>query len=290
MYGNQTKKSSHTLTSYSNEEPFIYGENYLPGLGYSIVGEIGSGSCGVVYKAWHKRLKKEIVIKELAGGVTNTIEVCRNEVEALKNIKNMHIPQVYDFIMDQDRSFTVMEYVEGSSLDKHLRGNKGFAKQVVCKWYYQLALALEALHKNNVCHRDIKPSNIILGNNGDVCLIDYNSARVYGNNTGVISRSIGYASPEQQKYFIMCAERRNDNNVNAVDWKLSDIYSLGASMYHALKGRRPPIVVDENIILFDENEANDSLEKIIECSMKINPKERYCTARELKIAISKVKL
>ncbi|MDR2599948.1 MAG: serine/threonine protein kinase [Oscillospiraceae bacterium] len=282
MYGNLTEKEKEGLV--------FFGENYLDELGYSVVAEIGSGSSGIVYKGWHKRLQKDIVIKELVGGVVNTIEVCKNEVEAIKNIKNMHIPQVYDFVMDQDRSFTVMEYIDGFNLDKHLRKKRSFAKQVVCKWYYQLASALEALHKYDVCHRDIKPSNIILCNDGDVYLVDFNSARVRGNYTGVVSRSIGYASPEQQAYFMMCAENRNNYRISSVDWKLSDIFSLGATMYHALIGKRPPVLVDENITLFDENGKTGEIEKIIERSMRINPQERYSSARELRTMILRVKL
>ena len=80
---------------------------------YRIELELGSGGGGVVYKAWHTRLKKHVVIKELKMGSAHDIETQRNEVEALKNVKSAYLPQVYDFLTEGDRIFTVIEFVEG---------------------------------------------------------------------------------------------------------------------------------------------------------------------------------
>ena len=67
---------------------------------YRIESELGSGGGGVVYKAWHTRLQKHVVIKELKRGSDNDIVTQRNEVEALKNVKSAYLPQVYDFIAE----------------------------------------------------------------------------------------------------------------------------------------------------------------------------------------------
>ena len=129
------------------------------------------------------------------------VETQRNEAEALKNVKSAYLPQVFDFITVDNRVYTVMEYIDGESLDKHLNRGERFSQTQVVKWYGQLASALEAIHKHNICHRDIKPANIMLTPEGDVCLIDFNAALVSGNDVNMISRSLGYASPEQYEIY-----------------------------------------------------------------------------------------
>jgi len=289
---------------------------------YRIIEELGSGGSGDVYMAWHIRLRKYVVIKVVRKYTAGAIEVLRNEVEALKNIKNMHIPQVLDFMTESDYSFTVMEYIEGENFDNLLKNGKQFTEAQIIKWYCQLTSALDAIHKHEICHRDIKPANIMLTPHDNVCLIDFNSALVSGNNTGVISRSMGYASPEQYEYFRLCrnataktgkvhsnsietalltgdcktvpisglgipGHRSAGGNssdryrVDNIDWKLSDIYSLGASMYHFLTGKRPPVKADEAVKIPYLKGYSECLLKIIERSMRTNPSERFASAKEL---------
>ena len=101
---------------------------------YRIESKLGSGGGGVVYKAWHTRLQKYVVLKELRRGSENDIETQRNEVEALKNVKSTYLPQVFDFLGEGGRIFTVMEFV-GESLDKLLERGQKFTQQQVIKWY-----------------------------------------------------------------------------------------------------------------------------------------------------------
>jgi len=279
---------------------------------YSIKAELGLGGSGAVYRAWHKRLRKHVVIKVVENCAARTIEIHRNEVEALKNIRSIYIPQVYDFLIENGNSFTVIEYIEGESFDKLLKSGQKFTESQIIKWYGQLASALDVIHKHNVCHRDIKPANIILTESGDICLIDFNSAFVSNNNTGMISRSMGYASPEQYEYFKLCrnalsyntktpsdyvetvllvnecrTDPINDKYISghqippAINWKLSDIYSLGATMYHLLTGKRPPVKPEETARISKHTEYPKEILKIIEKSMKNNPLKRYASAEEL---------
>lgn len=279
---------------------------------YHIEAELGLGGSGAVYLAWHKRLQKHVVIKVIQNDIEGTLEVRRNEVEALKNIKNTYVPQVFDFLVEGDSSFTIMEYIEGENFDKHLSNGKIFTEKQIIKWYYQLASALDAIHNFNVYHRDIKPSNIMLTLTGDACLIDFNSALVSGNNTGIVSRSMGYASPEQYEYFKLCrssladktrryadyietvllvgdcitdrmshASSHTQSKAHEIDWKLSDIYSLGATMYHFLTGKRPPVRADEVKQIPNLKGYSEGILNIIEKSMKTNPNERFASAEEL---------
>lgn len=163
---------------------------------YLIENKLGQGGGGVVYKAWDSNLKKTVVIKELFSATGS-----EQERDALKNVKSKHLPQVTDFLSEGGHTFTVMEFIEGQSLDKVLEQGRRFTQAQVVKWYGQLADALHELHKQNICHRDIKPGNIMLLPGDDVCLIDFNAALVAGNDVQLISRSLGYCSPEQYEIF-----------------------------------------------------------------------------------------
>ena len=317
---------------------------------YRVISRIGAGGSGTVYKAWHTRLQKHVVIKELKHSMSDNAQTYRNEVEALKNIKNPYLPQVYDFIVQSCCTFTVMEYIGGESFDILLERGENFSQFEVIKWYGQLASALESLHSQNICHRDIKPANIMLTPGRDICLIDFNTAFIKGGAARFISRSFGYASPEQYKVFerferghcavvetltpdcisIVCADNGDktelsDNKTELsdgggqsfdefithhsvhvpcpaitnpwsqtpdpssisrpIDWKRSDIYSLGATMYHILTGERPQKRAEDVAALSELGRFDIDLAYIIERSMQPSPSERFTSAAALADAI-----
>ena len=260
-----------------------------------IESRLGAGGGGAVYKAWHMRLQKYVVIKEFKCGSSAGVGARRNEVEALKNVKSPYLPQVYDYLEEGGRALTVMEYIEGESFDRLLGRGRNFTQSEVIKWYAQLASALEALHGQNICHRDIKPSNIMLTPDGDVCLVDFNAAFVRGNSVRFLSRSLGYASPEQYETYEWIKKSRAMQlpvvnaqcrmKVDGIDWRRSDIYSLGAAIYHILTGKRPHERAQEVTAISKLGRFNAALIRIIEKSMQPEPPERYTSAEALADAI-----
>ena len=167
---------------------------------YEILQQIGSGGGGVVYLGRHLRLGKLVVLKADRRDLTARPEVLRREVDALKNLSHTYIPQVYDFVAENGVVYTVMDYIEGESLDKPLKRGERFSQAQVIKWACQLLEALCYLHSrppHGILHSDIKPSNLMLTPQGDIRLIDFNIALALGEEGAVrVGFSRGYASPE----------------------------------------------------------------------------------------------
>ncbi len=297
---------------------------------YEVVEKIGSGGGGIVYLANHQRLGKKVVLKADKRKITTRPEILRREVDALKNLKHTYIPQVYDFFVEDETVYTVMDYIEGESLDRPLKRNEKFSQPQVIKWASELLEALCYLHNpvhgtppRGVVHSDIKPSNIMLKPDGDICLIDFNIALALGEEN-VVGLSAGYASPEHygldfstdssitenslDKFNSPNAEDLTATMTNTGETKTmetptatllkrnseystspkkiiipdtrSDIYSLGATLYHLLSGTRPSKNAKEVIPLSDKH-FSPLIVEIITKSMNPNPDLRYQTAEEM---------
>ena len=167
---------------------------------YEINDQIGSGGGGIVYIGRHTRLNKIVVLKADKRKLSASKATLRREVDMLKELSHTYIPQVYDFVEEDGSVYTVMDYIEGMSFDKILKAKGKQNQKDVIKWACQLLEALNYLHKtgrNGILHGDIKPANIMLKENGDICLIDFNIALSLGEDGAVsVGFSRGYASPE----------------------------------------------------------------------------------------------
>lgn len=186
---------------------------------YKIIEELGSGGGGVVYLAEHLRLGKKVVLKVDKRKITTRQELLRREVDVLKTFNHVHIPRVYDYFVDGDKVYTVMDYVEGESLDKPLKRGIRFSQAQVIHWAMQLLDALAYIHSpthgdppKGYVHSDIKPANLMLTPSGDICLIDFNVALALGEEN-VVGKSAGYASPEH--YGLDYSSRASDSEETA---------------------------------------------------------------------------
>lgn len=169
---------------------------------YDIYEQIGAGGGGIVYRAMHKRLQKQVVLKKIRG--TASINDCRTEVDVLKNLRHSYLPQVLDFIESSEGIFTVMDFIPGKSLQQMMDAGHKFTEKETLKYAKQLCEALSYLHaqKPPIVHGDIKPDNIMVTPEGNVCLIDFNiSGILEGQGTQTFGYTPGYSSPEQVKAF-----------------------------------------------------------------------------------------
>lgn len=161
---------------------------------YEIQEKIGSGGGGAVYKAYHKRLEKLVVIKKIHKEVQDILN-SRQETDILKNIRHPYLPQVLDFFEIDGEIYTVMDYIPGESLQQLLDSGRTFSQKEIVKWAKQLADALCYLHQQNppIIHGDIKPANVMLMRDGNICLIDFNISSVFDSDRRG-ARTLGYSN------------------------------------------------------------------------------------------------
>ena len=214
----------------------IYQGEILGGT-YQVIKQIGRGGSGLVFLAYHRNLRKYVVIKRVQMGVGN-LEALRAETDILKNLRHTNIPQVYDYLVRDGEVFTVMDYIEGTSVDDLQAGNRQLPENLLVNMLLQLSGVLSYLHNNKppVIHSDIKPDNLILTKDGNLCLIDFNISVTAGVSTSLSGYSIHFASPEQYRRIMDIRARTKD--ITSLDAR-TDIFSTGAVFYYLMTGCYP---------------------------------------------------
>lgn len=259
---------------------------------YEVIKPIGEGGAGQVFLAWHRNLQKDVVIKRIKDKYVGRINE-RGEADILKKLHHRYLPQVYDFIQMDQEIYTVIDYVNGNTLSDYIKSGIRFDEYQILKWLKQLCEALDYLHTQNppIIHSDIKPSNIMVDATGDIRLIDFNISFGEDDINKISGYTAGYASPEQilkvQKY----TSGENHEGIR-LDAK-SDIFSLGASIYHIMTLQNPANVISEKEKIWEVSLAmpySALLLDIIEKSLKRNPAERYQSAREIMLDLESMKI
>ena len=207
---------------------------------YKILSKIGQGGMSIVYLALNERANKTWAVKEIRkDGVKDFTPVHQSllaEIDILKQLHHRYLPSIVDIIDDEESFVIVMDYIQGKSLDKVLKDrleteNRPLSVQEVISLGRQLCDVLEYLHTREcpVIYRDMKPSNIMLKPDGDICLIDFGTARILKKDRSGDTTCLGtpgYAAPEQY-------------GGNGQSGPQSDIYCLGATLHHLITGRNP---------------------------------------------------
>jgi tetratricopeptide (TPR) repeat protein/predicted Ser/Thr protein kinase len=258
---------------------------------YEIVGELGRGGMGVVYRARRADLNREFALKVIRAGEqdeADALQRFRREAQAAAALSDHPgIVGVHDIGDDGGRVFFAMDLVEGESLEEAIDGGELLHAQAA-EWIEQAARAVHHAHERGVLHRDLKPGNILIGTDGRARVTDFGLAQVREagpdvtrlTKSGVVLGTPAYMPPEQT------------TGGKALDGR-ADVYALGASLYECLVGE-PPFTGDTMIavlgrVMREEPRAPARRDPRIPAALSViaikclekDPQRRYQTAQAL---------
>jgi serine/threonine protein kinase/tetratricopeptide (TPR) repeat protein len=250
---------------------------------YRIVGKLGGGGMGVVYKAEDSRLHRPVALKFVSEALASDAEALsrfQREGRTASALNHPHICTIYDIGEEDGRAFIAMEYLGGVTLkDRLAAGPLGL--DTVLRLGIQIADALDAAHTAGITHRDIKPANIFIGRRDRVKVLDFGLAKmgvagtsqpdvttIAGRRRGAVMGTAAYMAPEQA---------RGD----AVDHR-ADIWSFGLVLYEMVKGTRPPQAVRLRV------EESPELERVISKCLETERELRYQHAADLRTDLERL--
>ena len=232
----------------------------------------------VVYMAVNEKANKIWAVKKVKQGDNQNFEIIKKgiltEINLLKKLKHPSLAAMVDVIQWEDEFLIVMDYIEGNPLSKVITISGKPSEEEIIKWAIQLCDVLGYLHSRNppVIYRDMKPSNIMLKPDGRLVLIDFGTAKEFiiedSTDTTCLG-TLGYAAPEQ-----FGKDGKSDIR--------SDIYSLGATLYHMATGYAPgTFPIDFKSLHKIDLSLSEGMEQIINKCMHHSPEERYQSCEEL---------
>lgn len=259
---------------------------------YELRERLGRGGMAEVYKAYQPGMDRFVAVKVMLGHLADDegfITRFKREAQSVGKLRHPHIVNVFDFGVERDIYYMVMEYIEGDNLKHYIYKRNAIPPLEALHLTAQLASALEYAHGKGMIHRDLKPANIMFMDKAykHTVLTDFGIARLMGQSgltaSGAMVGTPAYISPE--------AARGED-----VDER-SDLYGLGIILYEMVTGKVPydadtPLAVIMKHINAPLPTARDfgrnvppSVEKIIVKSLTKMPSDRYQSATEMKTAL-----
>jgi serine/threonine protein kinase len=265
---------------------------------YEVLGPLGAGGMGEVYRARDPRLGRDVAIKVLPSTFSKDPDRLRRfeqEARAAGILSHPNITSVYDVGSQDGAPYVVSELLEGESLQSLLAGDRLSTRRAI-GFAIQLAQGLAAAHEKGIVHRDLKPANVFVTKNGRVKILDFGLAKLtqpkigapvgaslpsttQGTEPGAVLGTLGYMAPEQLRGTVADAR--------------SDIFSFGAILYEMLSGKRAfrgdsaadtmsAILRDEppDLSLTNHN-ISPGLERIVRHCLEKNANQRFQSAQDL---------
>ena len=295
-YGDVEERLAETRALLAEEEPLAVTTQDVAGAGsgspsiggpaeedrYQIIGELGRGGMGIVYKVQDTILDRIVAFKVLPQALTENPQAINNfmrEAQAAAKLNHPNIVTVYDTGEQQGRYYITMEYVEGTTLKEILRRRGAISPSGILHVLMQMCEALAYAHEKKVVHRDIKPANAMWTRDKKVKLMDFGLAKVVEearNHTTVVAGTPYYMSPEQTL----------GKNID----RRTDIYSLGVAIFEMATGTVP--FKEGNIpyhhvhtappkILELRPDLPSTLSAIVERCLQKDPDNRYQSAGDI---------
>ena len=250
----------------------LHAQGTVLGGRYRVETRLGAGGMGVVYRAWDTRLESRCALKELTlradteSARADLLARFKSEAQLLRRLAHPGLPRVYDLFDENGKHFLVQDFIEGEDLAVLLEreGRPGLPEEQVRALAVELLDIVAYLHDQSpaVLHRDVKPSNLMRrAGSGRLVLVDFGIARDARQSTGTPIGTASYCAPEQWTGRAVPA---------------SDLYSVGATMYHLLTGELPiPLQCEAPPV------GSPHIRAVI--SKAVDPKisQRYGSAREM---------
>ncbi|MBE3557599.1 MAG: tetratricopeptide repeat protein [Ktedonobacteraceae bacterium] len=254
---------------------------------YQLETRIGQGGMGAVYKAVDIRFNnRPVAIKEMSrAGLSDTHaqeaeSAFEREANLLADLMHPNLPRIYDHFTENERSYLVMDFIEGKTIEDYLEqaGGGPLPLEQVLRWAEELCDVLSYLHSHQIIFRDLKPSNVMIGESGHVYLIDFGIARIFKPgqlHDTVALGSPGFAAPEQYG--------------KTQSTPRSDIYSLGALLHCLLTGVDPS---EQPFFFRPASELNPAvplaLSDLLQRMLEMNAEKRPASAQEVALALKQI--
>lgn len=263
---------------------------------YLVRRELGHGGMGTVYEALDQRLNCVVALKETTAG--NSEEARRafeREASLLGNLRHSALPKVMDYFSEGESDFLVMEFIPGEDLAAMIDAHgRPFPQSQVLRWADEVLKVLEYLHGQQppILHRDIKPSNLKLTHHGEIFLLDFGLAKgtAGGMATAAASRSVFGYTPVYASLEQILGQGTDPR---------SDLYSVGATLYHLLSGS-PPADAPARFAAMEEDRPDplEPIEKlnsnallsvtaVVHRALAINRRHRPADAGEMRRAVQR---
>jgi serine/threonine protein kinase len=266
---------------------------FLKTLGkYELLGELGRGAFGVVYRAHDQVINRMVALKTMSAFVADNAALMQRfyrEAQSAGSLQHPNIVTIYDLGEQEGTPYIAMELIEGQNLDDLIARRPALSVSLKAVYAVQACRAFDYAHKRGIIHRDIKPANVMVNKEGTVKVVDFGIARVLENSktqTGMLIGTFSYMAPE-----VFQGEHANAR---------SDVWSFGVLLYELLAYRRPfggesPAALMKNVCMQDPlplrqlvPECPEDLASVIHRMLLKPETDRYQTMEDVLIDLEPI--